>query len=92
MTHPALALLRCGSIPDALACLRERDDHPAALALLEAGFTDYAEVVLAECSPRPRGDALEGVAEAARRHAPAGGVTGLETREIGKSGRAGRTA
>jgi hypothetical protein len=45
-THPALALLRAGQVAEAIAYLREHDDHPAGLALLEAGFADYAETVL----------------------------------------------
>ncbi len=51
MTHPASALITAGRIPDAIGYLREHGDHPAALALLEAGFTDYAVAMLASVPP-----------------------------------------
>jgi hypothetical protein len=60
MTHPALALLRAGSPSEAIAYLRQSGDHPSGLALLEAGFNDYAEVVLAGVAPTPRQDAPGG--------------------------------
>jgi hypothetical protein len=53
MTHPALALLRAGSPSEAIAYLRQSGDHPSGLALLEAGFNDFAEVVLEKCARTP---------------------------------------
>lgn len=79
--HPALALLRCGAVAEALAVLRERDDAPAAQALLEAGFVDYAETVL----QRHRAGALEGRRDVPRCAAPEKALTGLETQETGQS-------
>lgn len=47
-THPALVQLRAGNPHGALETLRERGDHPAALAMLQAGFVDYAKLLLAK--------------------------------------------
>lgn len=91
MTHPALALLRRGSIPEAIGYLRERDDAPAALALLEAGFTDYAAHVLASVQISPE-SAAEGLSGSARCHAAAGLSEGSQHAETGQSGHVRRRA
>lgn len=57
-THPALVLLRAGDPHAALALLRERGDHPAALAMLQAGYSDYAKMLLAQVPANaPEGEA-----------------------------------
>lgn len=56
--HPALVQLRAGNPHGALEVLRERGDHPAALAMLQAGYVDYARLLLAQVPANaPEGEA-----------------------------------
>jgi hypothetical protein len=88
MTHPASALLAAGRIPDAIVYLRECGDHPAALALLEAGFTDYAGWVL-DGAATSTGRALGAAQGSGRCHAAAGGAEGPQHAETPVSGHVG---
>jgi hypothetical protein len=88
MTHPALALLRAGSPSEAIAYLRQSGDHPSGLALLEAGFNDYAATVLEKCAATP----AEGSEGAEGCRTPGEAVTGSETQEKQVSGHVRRAA
>jgi hypothetical protein len=58
MTHPAAQYLAAGHLAEAITVLTDRGDHPAALALLRAGFELYATWLLEDMAPTPMNDTL----------------------------------
>jgi len=58
IAQAALALVRAGDTGEAARLLRHKaPEHAAAIALLDAGFTDYAETMLERLRPSMRAEA-----------------------------------